>query len=359
MVKRPLRAALALLAVALPAGADPESRDRILKHFGGWYSFYPNSRVSVSESADLKIPGFEAYRVQRQTDSKRYEEAGIALHDAAREQVFVGRVLHDSVRAASGRRFDPLVDSPDIEKHLSDAFGLPASLVVKSPRGDLLEAEVRLRQKTNVWLALPGYVSSDGASVLIGEFQPLGKGPEDFRRRLLAESPGVRLGAGEPTVAEFIDFQCDRCRKRAPEVKAFVQERGGSVEIRFFPLVKIHPWAFAAAESASALAAISPRLYEAYESALFERAETMSEGSARQLAADHAEAAGKTREFSSEITSGRARDRVLADLRLGARLGITGTPYFIYDGTLVPGEAGLIEKVVSERSPAPPKVPAR
>ena len=162
-------------------------------------------------------------------------------------------------------------------------------------------------------------------------------------------------------IVEFVDFQCDRCRKRAPEVKKFVGESGGSVEVRFFPLVKVHPWAFAAAESAAALAAISSQLYESYETALFARAETMDSDGARQLAADVAEAAGRKKDLAAEVSSGRPRERVLADLRLGMRLGVAGTPWFFHDGTLIPADPDLLENLLRERlgaaatSKSPPK----
>jgi len=353
-VKRFVAAAVLLLASGGALHADAAVREKLLRHFGGWYSYYPNSRVAVMETDEVAIPGFEAYRVQRQTDSKRHQEAGITLYDAAREEVFVGRVLHDAARAAARRPYDPLIDGPEIEKNLSESFGSQATLTVKGSRGSLKEANVAVRQLSQVWLNLPGFVSADGGTILLGEFQSLREGPVAHRRSLLAEKPGVRLGKGEPVVVEFIDFQCERCRKRAPEVKKFVAERGGSVEVRFYPLVKVHDWAFAAAESAAGLAALSPQLYESYEAALFARAGTMSESAARQLAADVAEAAGKGKELAAEVSSGRARDRVLSDLRLGILIGVTGTPYFLHDGTLVSAEPELLEAMIRERLGEPP-----
>src|SRR6266496_1161940 len=58
------------------------------------------------------------------------------------------------------------------------------------------------------------------------------------------------------SVTEFVDFQCERCRVRAPEVKKFVVEQGGAMEVRLLPLAKVHDWAFPAAEYGAALAAV-------------------------------------------------------------------------------------------------------
>lgn len=350
---RPLfLSALCWLVAALPSTGDPATRERLLRHFGGWYSYYPGSRVSVRETAEIVLPGFDVYRVARHSESERHKESNVAVVDLSREEVFVGRVFHDSARGAEKRAFDPDVDRTDIEKSLTDAFGLTATVTLGEARGALRGIRISLQQLSEAWVRLPGFVSQDGASILLGEFQSLRDGPEAFRKRLLSETPGVRLGTGPLRVAEFLDFQCERCRKRAPEIKKFVSEIGGSIEIRFFPLVKVHPWAFAAAESAAALAALSPELYESYERALFARAESMDPEAARQLAADVAEAAGRAKDFRGEITSGRARERVLSDLRLGTRLGITGTPYFLHEGTLVSAEPDLLESLLRERQPA-------
>ena len=188
---------------------------------------------------------------------------------------------------------------------------------------------------------------------MLGEFRPLSESPTAFREKLLGQSAGVRVEPGRFTVTEFMDFQCDRCRVRTPDVRRAVLEKGGTVEIRFLPLVKMHDWAFAAAESAAALAGVKPELYRRYEESVFARAEGMSVAAARELASDIADAAGVREPFAAEIASGRARGRVLRDIGLAMRLGIVATPAFLYRGTLLPGERGLIEDYLWESLPAP------
>jgi protein-disulfide isomerase len=144
-------------------------------------------------------------------------------------------------------------------------------------------------------------------------------------------------------------------------VRRLVLEKGGTVEIRFLPLVKQHAWAFAAAESAAALAGVKPELYRSYEESVFARAEGMSIAAARELASDIAGAAGAGEAYAAELASGRARARVLRDISLAMRLGIVATPSFLYRGTLVPGERGQLEDYLwqSLRALAPTPVPAR
>jgi protein-disulfide isomerase len=205
-----------------------------------------------------------------------------------------------------------------------------------------------------------GYVSRDGSTLMLGEFQPLADGPAAFREKLLAQIEGIRTRPGRFTVTEFLDFQCERCRARTPEARRAVEEKGGTVEIRFLPLAKIHEWAFVAAESAAALAGIRPELYLRYEETVFARAEGMSAAAARELAADVAEAAGAREEFAAEISSGRARNRVARDVSLAMRLGVVTTPSFLFRGTVLPGEKGALETFLWESLPAPARrTPAR
>lgn len=352
---------LAILACQLGSGsalADPATRARLIHHFGSWYSYFPGSRVSVRETSEMAVARFEAYRVQRHSDSKRHQEANVALVDPAHGEVFVGRVFHDDTRAAGKRPFDTSADLSSVQAHLTEAYGLPVQVSVKGNRGALREISIAIQQVPGASVSYSGFISEDGASLLLGEFHSLNEGAEALRRRLLSETPGVRSGSGGFTVVEFLDFQCDRCGVRTPEVRKFVSERGGAVEVHLLPLTKVHPWAFAAAESAAALANLSPHLFEKYEEGVFARAEGMNEKAARELASDIAEAAGWKKEFEEELASGRARERVLSDIRLAMRLGITGTPYFLYEGVLFSGERDLLETYLREKLPAREPKPA-
>ena len=76
----------------------------------------------------------------------------------------------------------------------------------------------------------------------------------------------------------------------------------------------------------------------------------MTAAGARQLAADVAEAAGEKERFEAEISSGRARERVVRDVELATRLGVGATPAFVVDGRLVPGERGFLEGELARRT---------
>lgn len=350
-MRKILPAALLLLRAAIAFPAPSHVREEIAGYFRRWYAYVPGSEVSARPAKDIALPGLEAFMVERRSPSKSHQEQNLVLYESGSREIFVGDVLNDPGRAAARIPFDRGRDLGNIEASLRDLFGLPVKVEMGAPaRGALLPMtiSVPLEKTGETFATRTGYVSKDGSTLMLGEFQALAEGPAAFRENLLSQSDGVRSRPGSFTVTEFLDFQCDRCRVRTPDVRRVVEERGGTVEVRFLPLVKTHEWAFAAAESAAALAGIKPELYRRYEDAVFERAEGMSAAAARELASDIAEAAGAREAFAAELSSGRARARVARDVGLAMRLGVLSTPSFLYRGTVLPGEKGLLETYLWE-----------
>jgi hypothetical protein len=336
--------------------APPTLSEQLASFFRGWYARIPGSEIVVTPTRDVAVPGLEAYRVERRSGSKSYQESNVVLYDSATREIFVGDAFQDPGRADGRRMFDAGSDLPKMEIALREAFGLPVKVEVQTPaRGALKPLKVLVSQEKDggALASRAGFVSNDGSTLMLGEFHPLAENPAAFREELLGQSAGVR---GEPvsrfTVTEFLDFQCERCRVRTPDVRRLVAEKGGTVEIRFLPLVRQHAWAFAAAESAAALAGVGLEHYHRYEESAFARAEGMNAASARELAADIADAAGAREAYNAEIASGRARGRVLRDISLAQRLGVTGTPSFLFRGTLLPGEKGVLEDYLFASLPA-------
>lgn len=361
---------LAAAAVAAAAGvafaATPSLAERLTAYFAGWYASVPGTHVSVSPTRDVTVPGFSAFRVKRVAEtgsaSPAREESSVTLHDPGRDEIFLGEVLHDPSRLAAGKAFDAGSDLPNIQASLQQAFGVPVRIERAGPaRGALLPLTVRMRQAPDAFAAEPGFVSSDGATILLGEFRPLAEGAPAWREKLLSARTGLRLEKGRFLVSEFLDFQCERCRQRAPEVRRAVVETGGALDIHLLPIVQVHDWSFSAAECAAALAAVRLPLYARYEELVFARASGLTAAAVREIGGDVAEAAGATAAYQAELASGRARDHVLRDIELALRLGIHGTPTFVLDGLLVPGDRGVLENALFAahgRPAARPPTPA-
>lgn len=349
-------AALAATLITLPLlGAGPSVRARLGDFFSEWYPQVPGTHFEAAEARDVSVPGLPAFLVSRRPDpaapTPSRAESAVTLYDPGRDAIFVGEALYDPARVAARRPFDPAADFPNMTASLQEGFGVPIRIERSGQaRGVLLPITVRAEQAPGAFVRLPGYVSSDGAIVLLGEFHALSEKPAVWRRKVLSENPGVRLKSGSFTIVEFLDFQCERCKQRTPEARAAAARSGGALEAHFLPLVKSHDWAFAAAESAAALASIAPALYARFEEMVFARSERMTAATARELAGDVAEGAGMRERFDDEISSGRARDRVLRDVLLASRLGVTGTPTFVLDGRLLPGERSFLEIELSRRA---------
>src|SRR5262245_54142560 len=340
-----------LFLLAFPARADEATRQKVSRYFTEWYSVCPGTKVTVAPASEIAIPGYAAYRAERACELKNRNESNVTLVDDAGKRILVGQVLHDDSR--KDRPFSASADIPTIRGVLADEFGLPVAISVKtgSEEAAFLPLDIKIQEAPGAIATLPGYVSRDGASILLGEFFPFDVSPSAARAKLIADTPGGPAPAKKAafTVTAFIDFQCERCRVRTPQIRDFVWSRGGRLETRFLPLVKIHDWSYAAAESAAALAAISTQLEDNYERAIFPKASAMNAAAARQLAADVAEAAGSRKAFEEEIASGRARDRVLADVDLVLRLGLNGTPMFFFQGAWLTSEPELAEKTIEAR----------
>lgn len=344
-----LVSALIAVCAAREAAAAPASREDVARYFEGWFSLCPGTKVTVTAAPEIRLEGYQSFRVERSCDLKNRNELSVTLVDTARNEVFVGEVLHDDSR--KGRPFDAARDLPVLEGALQDVYGLPVKMqVAGDARGPLRPVRAGIRQAEGVIAIRRGFVSEDGATLLLGEFQPLGVAPAERRQQMLAESPGVRPSKAAYFVTAFIDLQCERCRVRTPQLRDFAfTHGGGGIEVRFLPLVKIHEWSFAGAETAAALANVSPALYDTYERTLFPKASSMTPEAARQLGADVAEAAGVAKAYQAELSSGRARERVVRDIELAMRLGLNGTPAFFDAGVFLTSEPELAEKEIEER----------
>jgi len=333
-----------------PARADDATRQRVARYFTEWYSVCPGTKVTVTEAREVAIPGYTAYRADRSCDLKNRNESNVTLIDTAGKQIFVGQVLHDDNR--KNQPFAPATDLPTIRDVLTQEYGLPAGVNVKGDlSGALIPIVIGIQEAAGAVATLRGFVSHDGATIMLGEFFPFDVAPMISRAKLIAESPDAPPPPVKAvfTVTAFIDFQCEKCRVRTPQVRDYAFTHGGVVQTRFLPLVKIHDWSFAAAESAAALANVSPQLEDNYERAIFPKAETMTPKAAYDLAGDVAEAAGSRKAFEQELSSGRARKRVLADIELALRLGLNGTPVFFFRGAWLTSEPELAEHYVESR----------
>lgn len=143
---------------------------------------------------------------------------------------------------------------------------------------------------------------------------------------------------GDVTVVEFLDYRCGYCRRAFPEVAELVESDGN---IRF--VVKEFPILGEASVLASRFAIATQRVagddaYEAVHDALMTSRGDVTEASLEALAEDQGLDWAR---ISEEMTSPEVAARIDETRRLGAGLGIQGTPSFVIGDQLVRGYVPL------------------
>src|SRR6266478_6461454 len=135
-------------------------------------------------------------------------------------------------------------------------------------------------------------------------------------------------------IVEFSDFQCPYCQAVAPTLKKLLAKYEGRVSLSYrdLPLRDIHPQAQSAAE-ASRCALEQGKFWE-YHDLLFANPNKLNrEGlaeQARSLKLDE-------KQFDSCLAGGKYKAQIEQDLQLGLRAGLTGTPGFFINGSMLSG----------------------
>lgn len=155
--------------------------------------------------------------------------------------------------------------------------------------------------------------------------------PEPFRPVELRLDGAHPLGeaSAKVTMVEFTDYQCPFCRRHAQQVLPNIiadYVKTGTVRyfIREFPLTQIHPRAARASEAA--LCAGDQKRYWEMHSKIFADQNKLAD----EDFLAHAQAIGlDVAKFKGCLEEGRHRARVEADMNLGIKAGVAGTPSFL------------------------------
>jgi protein-disulfide isomerase len=156
------------------------------------------------------------------------------------------------------------------------------------------------------------------------------------RRRTVEPLDGVfdhvRGPAGARVTLEYGDYECPFSRQAFRAIERVEQEVSGGIRFAFrhFPLVEIHPHAFAAAAAAEA-AALQGRFWEMHE-LLFHRQKALRDDDlqryANQLELDVAR-------FDQDRFSPQILRRIRRDVESGIASGeVRGTPTLFIDGVV-------------------------
>jgi protein-disulfide isomerase len=232
----------------------------------------------------------------------------------------------------------------------------------KNERKSQLKLQRRRSQTRRrvLWIAAISILAISFAAVLIGvSNRPVG----EIRSGPQIDRPQVdRNSMGDPNapvkVEEFSDFQCPYCR-------LFSEEEESNIVEKYIKTGKVYftytAFSFldgndANGESKSAAqaaycAADQGQFWE-YHDVLFanQNGENIGDFTDKRLLA-FADSLGLDKaSFQNCYNGGQYRQQVLDDLARGRSLGVTGTPTFIVNGTLIVGYANLQQTIEAELS---------
>jgi protein-disulfide isomerase len=142
----------------------------------------------------------------------------------------------------------------------------------------------------------------------------------------------VRGPSSGRVILEYGDYECPYSRQAFREIERVEQRLDGDIRFAFrhFPLMEIHPHAFAAAAAAEA-AAVEGRFWEMHER-LFHRQKALGDDDLQRYAAELGLDAAR---FDRDRAGPEVRARVERDIASGLASGeVLGTPTLFVDGVV-------------------------
>lgn len=168
------------------------------------------------------------------------------------------------------------------------------------------------------------------------EMESLYSGIEQNSDALYNDPRDARFGGSEPEVVviEFMDYKCSYCRVANQWVTDVNERYGDRVQFIFKEFPILGPDSLEAARAALAALRQGPELYEVFHRSMINASGPLPATRIDQLAA----LAGVNVEQMRSDMEDEAIIAQIMDVRaLGQALDITGTPFFIVDGTVVTG----------------------
>ncbi len=343
-----MRRSSSLLACLLFAVvAHGQSLDSETRRFARAYLPYnPKGTLELKRDADGLTPAgaYVLMTATRRTGDGKSDETLSILVDPQRRTASTGLVapvppLGGAVSPERLRRFVEQELPPILTEMLGTRTRLRWPTGPERPSGVvLITAELSTGYGWTKW---PMALTADGKVLILGATWPLDRDPRAVRRELL-DSPLVQWdpGHGGATVkfVEFSDYECPACKRAWGEVKPVLARLAGAVRhgLVSYPLVRNHPWAFRAAVGGACIAslwsdrlvAFKDEMYRLQDSLTVDTVDEAIFGFLLQQGLDE-------KAFRGCYLKDTAVDRVLAQLELGQRLGVLGTPTYFANGEQV------------------------
>ena len=172
------------------------------------------------------------------------------------------------------------------------------------------------------------YASVKGQQIPVGNSPVLG--PED----------------AEVTVVEFSDFQCPFCAKASRKIEDVVKSYPRNVRLvfKYFPLSEIHPDAMLGARAAYA-AQQQGKFWEMHDTLFARDKAGFDPDKLRVMALGLGLDVEK---YEADLISEAAKSAIEADIALGQKLGVDGTPKLFVNGRVLEGGVNALDERIRE-----------
>ena len=158
------------------------------------------------------------------------------------------------------------------------------------------------------------------------------------RSEEILNDPAAPVGgnaAGDVTLVEFFDYNCQYCRRVAPTV-AELEEGDPDLRLVYKEFPILGPGSQYAARAA--LASQQQGKYAAFHNALMHASEQVTEQTVMKIART---VGLDTEQLRSDMQDPAIEGAIARNLQLANALGITGTPSFVIGDRVVPGAVDL------------------
>jgi protein-disulfide isomerase len=138
------------------------------------------------------------------------------------------------------------------------------------------------------------------------------------------------------TLVEFYDYDCPYCRVSLPAVKKFYEANKDAVRFSLieFPIKQLHGESAMQAARASLAARRQPAQYMDFHFALLGQEENVTEA---MIFAEAARAGMDVNKLKADMKDPEIEKALKASIDFAHKVGVDGTPTFVFNGKLRPG----------------------
>jgi len=338
------RGALLVAGLLVAAAGYSQSFESEARRFARAYLPY-NPRgvieVKVDHNGLTPVGPYLLVTVTRRGDDEKSNDTLSLLVDPQRRAVSAGLVatLPATPGAVTPDRLQRYVEQ-DLPPLLTEMLGMRTRL--RWPTGpERPTGVVPLTAELSTgygWTKWPMALSADGKYIVLGATWPLDRDPRAVRRDIIDETLVQWDPGNEKAVVKFVefsDYECPACKRAWGEIKPILARFAGTLRhgIVNLPLVRSHPWAFRAAVAGVCVGSLWPDKLLTFKDEMYRLQDTVTVdtvddavfGFLLQQSLDE-------KAFRSCYLKDPAIDRVLAQVELGQRLGILGTPTYFANG---------------------------